>query len=308
MIQVKFQAMGCAMAVLLDQEGPKASRILEQVPGWFEEWEQALSRFRPDSDLNLLNLTRGKIFQAGEILFQVIRTALEEARWTNGLVVPTILNSLELAGYERDFDLVSRVQPDRENILPAADTSDWKQIIIEEESRSIQMPHGMRLDLGGVAKGWAAHQAMQRLMEFGPTLVDAGGDIAISGSQSDGQPWLVDIADPLQVQEKLDMLALDKCGVATSGIDHRRWLKGDNLNHHIIDPRTQRTARTDLASVTVIAQNVIQAEAAAKTVMILGSQKGLEWLEDRSGLSGVLAGQDGRLIYSHEVFNYLWRE
>jgi thiamine biosynthesis lipoprotein len=307
MIRVKFQAMGCSMTALLDHEGPRASKLLEKVPGWFEEWEQELSRFRPDSDLNRLNRSAGTSFPASPSLINVIQAALDKAHWTGGLVVPTIRESLEIAGYDRDFDFVSPVQPGKLTSSKKTNPNDWQQITVEEQNQSIFLPEGMALDLGGVAKGWAAHQAMLRLREIGPALVDAGGDIAISGAQTDGQPWLVDIADPLQVQESLDMLALNDCGVATSGIDHRRWLQGDVLKHHIIDPRTGETAQTDLASVTVIAPDVLRAEAAAKTVLILGSQKGLEWLEDRPELCcGLLALQDGRLLYGHDIQKYLW--
>ena len=306
MIRVKYQAMGCSMEALVDHEGSHALKLLEQVPAWFEEWEQVFSRFRPDSDLNKLNRSAGKDFPAVPTLIKVLQAALGEARWTDGLVVPTIRESLEIAGYDRDFDLISPVQPGKTTSEKRTDLPDWRQIAIDEPNQSIFLPAGMALDLGGFAKGWAAHQAMQRLGEIGPALMDAGGDIAISGPQADGQPWLVDIADPLQVQESLDMLALNGCGVATSGIDHRRWLQGDVLKHHIIDPRSGEAAQTDLVSVTVIAPDVIQAEAAAKAVLILGSQQGLEWLEDRSEICGLLALQDGRLLYSHDIKKYLW--
>ena len=308
MIKVKFQAMGCSMTALLDHEGPQASKLLEQVPDWFEEWEQVFSRFRSDSDLNQLNRSAGKYFPAEPTLVNVIQAALCQATWTGGLVVPTMREALEVAGYDRDFDLVAPLKPVSPNLAKKPTLPDWRQININEKGQSIFLPAGMTLDLGGFAKGWAAQQAMQRLREIGPALMDAGGDIAISGPQADGQPWLVDIADPLQVQESLDMLALEGCGVATSGIDHRRWLQGDVLTHHIIDPRSGEAAQTDLASVTVIAPDVIQAEAAAKAVLILGSQQGLEWLEERREVYGVLALQDGQLLYSHDIQQYLWSE
>jgi len=308
MIRVKFQAMGCAMMAFLDHEGPKASKLLEQVPGWFEEWEQVLSRFRPESDLNRLNRSAGSNFLAQPVLINVIQAALGEAQWSDGLVVPTIRASLEIAGYDRDFDLVSPVQPERPTSLNRTDPSHWQQITVDQKKQSIVLPVGMTLDLGGFAKGWAANQAMQRLAEIGPALMDAGGDIAISGPQANGELWLVDIADPLQVQENLDMLALDGCGVATSGIDHRRWLQGDVLKHHIIDPRSGEAAQTDLASVTVVAPDVIRAEAAAKAVLIRGSREGLEWLEGKPEICGLLALQDGQLLYSHDIHKYLWSE
>jgi thiamine biosynthesis lipoprotein len=308
MLKVEFRAMGCQMAVLLDNEDDLSARALKEVPGWFEEWEQVLSRFRPDSNLNQLNASAG----LHPVLWQVIQAALETARATSGLVVPTVLDSMVRAGYDRSFDLLKTIPSSQPGQVPSSiiettqvDTSPWEAILLNEQDYSIALPAGVKLDLGGIGKGWAAWQAMQRLEKFGPVLIDAGGDIAISDVQANGTPWPIAIADPLQLQESLDMLALGSCGEATSGIDYRRWRKDGIWKHHIIDPRTGEPAITDLLSVTIIAPDTLQAEAAAKVVLILGSQAGLDWLENQSQLAGVLAASDGRLIYSQRIYSRL---
>ena len=314
MKKIEFQAMGCGMSAILDSTASGADRMVARVPVWFEEWEAALSRFRPDSDLCRLNQSSGKAFEAGRILWEVVKAALEAARWTGGLVTPAILKLVERAGYEQSFDLAKSnkvVQPDdrRNWVTQAGDEifhAGWQNILLDEATHTIILPEGLKLDLGGIAKGWAAQQAMVRLLDYGPALVDASGDIAVSGCQADGQSWLVDIADPLQVEENLGLLALGKCGVATSGIDYRRWLQDGNWRHHIIDPRSGEPANTDLMSVTVIAPDVMQAEAAAKVVLILGSQAGLEWLEKQTQLSGLLAFQDGQILQSNHLLDFLW--
>jgi thiamine biosynthesis lipoprotein len=90
-------------------------------------------------------------------------------------------------------------------------------------SRTITLPAGVGLDFGGVAKGWAAHQAMKRLQVEGAALVDAAGDIAISGPRADGNPWQIGVADPFRKHHEIETLFLTECGVATSGKDRRRW-------------------------------------------------------------------------------------
>ncbi|MDR3576511.1 MAG: FAD:protein FMN transferase [Anaerolineaceae bacterium] len=313
MIKIDFQAMGCGITVLLDNEGSRAFSAIQQVPAWFEEWEQALSRFRPDSELNQLNNSAGCAFQASPILWEVVQVALDNSRWTGGLVVPTVLNSLERAGYALSFD---RSQPGggpaRQIGTPLADIDGrqndllrWNDIYSDPSHQTITLPVGLRLDLGGVAKGWAAQQTMLRLQEFGPVLVDAAGDISISGLDSDGDPWVVSIEDPLQFQESLGELALGQAGVATSGIDYRRWLQNGVLKHHIIDPRTGEPAETDLMTATILAPDVVQAEAAAKAVLILGSKVGQDWLAARPQLAAQLALQDGSLIYCGDIKEYL---
>ncbi len=314
MYKVEFHAMGCQMAVLLDSEDDQAAQALKEVPGWFEEWEQLLSRFRPDSHLSQLNASAGAAVQVHPVLWQVIHSALEAARATGGLVVPTMLNALVRAGYDRSFDLLQNNPSGSSGEVrtvvaeaPFPEPTGWQAILMDEREHTIILPLGVKLDLGGIGKGWAAWQAMLRLQELGPVLVDAGGDMAISDLQVNGTPWPVAINDPLQMQERLDTLALGRCGQATSGIDYRRWRKDGAWQHHIIDPRTGEPALTDLLSVTIIAPDSLQAEAAAKAVLILGSAAGLDWLENQPQLAGVLAASDGRLIYSREAYQYSWR-
>ncbi|HMD90467.1 MAG TPA: FAD:protein FMN transferase, partial [Anaerolineaceae bacterium] len=277
------------------------------------EWEQALSRFRPVSELNRLNHSAGSEFQASPILWEVLNVALENADWSAGLVVPTILKSLEEAGYISSFDpSLPGAEYSRQTTATFAADEAWKtgqtgwgDIRLDQSRLTITIPAAMKLDLGGVAKGWAAAQAMQRLRKFGPVLVNAGGDIAISGLDRDGDSWVVSIEDPLQFQESLGELSLGKCGVATSGIDYRRWLQNGAVKHHIIDPRTGEPAQTDLMTASILAPDIIRAEAAAKAVLILGSQAGQDWLKERPQLAGLLALQDGSLIYCGDIKEYL---
>jgi thiamine biosynthesis lipoprotein len=309
MKHLEFKAMGSRMAVFLDRDGLFAQSLLDEVPGWFKEWEQILSRFRPDSDLSRLNAANGAPVQVHPVLLEVIETAIHAANWTGGLVTPTLLRSLERAGYAQTFEILHAAP----NIFPGGapdrllEPTDWQQIGIDTSSRTVFLPAGMRLDLGGIGKGWAAHQAMLRLEIMGPVLVDASGDLAVSGLRTDGSLWPVAISDPLHVQENLGTLVLDRCGVATSGIDYHRWLKNGAWKHHIIDPRTAEPAQTDLLSVTVVAPDALQAEAAAKTILILGSQDGLNWLDQQPGCAALLAFPDGRVLYSHALPDFLWR-
>jgi thiamine biosynthesis lipoprotein len=177
----------------------------------------------------------------------------------------------------------------------------------------VRLPPSERLDLGGVAKGWVALQTVRRLQAFGPTLVDAGGDIALSPRPA-AQPWTIGVADPLTGAPHPDLLLqLTEGGVATSGRDYRRWRAGDEpdtWHHHILDPRTGRPAETDVLTATVIAPgsagSAVAAEVAAKTALILGSRGGLEWLEGRAPLAGVLMLEDGRVLCSSRMDDFLW--
>jgi thiamine biosynthesis lipoprotein len=164
----------------------------------------------------------------------------------------------------------------------------------------------VRLDLGGVAKGWAADQAARRLAEAGPALVDAGGDISVSGPMADGLPWPIAIANPFAPDQSLGLALLARGAVATSGRDYRRWMRGGLEQHHIIDPRSGQPAQTDILSATIVAPDGPLAEMAAKVALILGSRAGLAWLDARPTLAGLLVLEDGRILRSRRMDAYLY--
>jgi len=297
-----FRAMGCQMLAMLEDESEETPAILEQVPDWFEEWEQALSRFRSDSELSRLNRTVDQFVPVSQTLWDVFQASLAADRTTNGLVTPTVLDAVVMAGYDRSFDQ-----------LPAnTGYSDlWTEIqplslvLSDDATHSICLPPGVGLDFGGIAKGWAAHQTAERLRQYGPALMNAGGDIALTGPRLGGEPWLVSVNNPFQPGEDLAWLHLPGGGVATSGKDRRRWIQGDLLRHHIIDPRTGSSALTDILTATVIAPTAMEAEAAAKKVFLLGSDAGLAWLETDPVLSGLLVLDSGELVGNSRLEEYL---
>ncbi len=305
MQRLEFRAMGCQMLALVDSDSPEARDDLARVPAWFEEWERQLSRFREDSDLCQLNREPDRPVRVRAALWEVVRAALLAARWSGGLVTPTVLPALEAAGYDRSFELVPAASPDRQ--LPSP-VPDWRSIRCDPEGRTIRLPVGVRLDLGGIAKGWAADRAARRLAKRGPALVDAGGDIAVSGLRAGGERWPVAVDDPAQPGQQLALLMLARGAVATSGRDYRRWRHGGVWAHHILDPRTGEPARTDVLSATVVAPTAVEAEVAAKAALILGSRAGLAWLDERPPLAGLLVLESGEVIRTRRLSEHIWAE
>ena len=301
--RLEFYAMGCQMLATLESE--VISRTLPYVTQWFEEWEQVLSRFRYDSELTQLNRTYERPMQVSQTLWDVFQAAREAEQMTGGLVTPTLLDAIIKAGYDRSFDELADLDP----LMPVFDkpvTASLAEVAADDEARTIILPKGVRLDFGGVAKGWAADQTMKRVQVEGPALIDAGGDIAISGPRADGSAWQIGVADPFHKGKEIETLFLNECGVATSGKDRRRWRRGGVLQHHIIDPFTNRPAETNVLTVTVVAPNVLQAEAAAKAAFLLGSQIGLEWIEARPEFAALLILDNGEMIYSRKMEEYLY--
>jgi thiamine biosynthesis lipoprotein len=301
-----FKAMGCSMIAMIDSPSPEAADTLAQTANWFEEWEQALSRFRPDSELNKLNHSAGLPMQVSQTLWQVFQAARKAETASKGLVTATILGALISAGYDRSFELL----PAERSTPPVSGwhySGSLAEIDADQKTRTLILPVDMQLDFGGVAKGWAAQQAAKRLSAFGPSLVSAGGDIAISAAPSNGELWPVTIDNPFETGGMLGTLMLGAGGVATSGTDYRRWKQGGRLNHHIIDPRSGQPAQTDIIAATVIAPDALQAEMAAKTALILGSERGMAWIEERPLFSAMLVLETGEILYSSHMEHFFWR-
>lgn len=180
-----------------------------------------------------LNRQAGKGWvRVSPILWEVLNEVLAAARMSEGLVTPTVLPAMEMVGYDRDF---AQIRDGGAITAPvdAPPVSDWRALRLDPSRRAVMLPTEMRLDLGGIAKGWAAEKAAQRLAARGPALVDAGGDIAVRGARVSGEPWAIGVNDPFHPDEYLDILLLSGGGVATSGRDARHWRQGDVERHHI---------------------------------------------------------------------------
>jgi thiamine biosynthesis lipoprotein len=325
--KIEFRAMGSHMLAAVESDDPDVSALLAEVPGWFAGWEQALSRFKDDSELSELNRASSASSALGvsETLWTVLQLALKAAHDSGGLVTPTVLNALERAGYNASFDDVKgRIETSTnapgagaENagtgLNPRASVT-WRDIKTSPGTRSVTLPSGLRLDFGGIAKGWAADEAAKMLAKYGPALVDAGGDIAVRGTQDRQVDWPVGVdapaipnfPGPTSPDGLLDLLAIRSGGVATSGRDYRRWQQDGAWRHHIIDPRTEQPAETDVMTATVIAPTACEAEIAAKVVLLLGSNDGLAWLDARPSMAGLLVLDSGKVLRSRRFDNYVW--
>ncbi len=281
-----FRAMGtdCELIVY----GTSANELVELGAHRVELLEQCWSRFRSTSELMHLNSRAGTgPVAVSEDLLTLVDIMLEAWKATGGLFDPTVIDSMNALGYDRDFASVIA----RDAI--AAVTSQVKRapgmgdVVIDEESMTIALPAGVGVDPGAIGKGLAADIIVEEIMNAGAegVLVNLGGDIVFAGSPGSDDPWVIAILDerlPLDVDDRvvrhLEFEAgTDHGAVATSTTLKRVWADG---RHHVIDPRTGDVARTDLVQATIAASTGWWAEVAATTALLLGSTKAEEWLEE----------------------------
>ena len=317
-----FRAMNCHMAAWVYSDDPEAEAALKNIETWMAQVEQALSRFRADSDLSRLNASAGRPYLAGDILWEVTSLALEAAAATGGVFDPTIGQALIDAGYDRSFEMLAPVETKCETITPVhearrgQESNSWasaglslparlSQIKLDPASRAITLPPNTRLDLGGIAKGWAADCALDMLRPFGPAMIDAGGDLAIGDPPPGSQGWLVGAADPLRPDADLVLLRLANAGVATSGTDHRRWRHGGRQQHHLVDPRRNKPAQTDVLSATAIAPSATEADIIALALVVLGAQEAQQWLQRHRHIPALMVLNDGRSYQTSTFIPYV---
>ncbi len=302
---IAFRAMNCQMgAWVVSDDKALAEQRLAAVEVFVRATEASLSRFRPESELSRLNARQGETVAVSATLANVLALALQGARETGGVYDPTILDALEAAGYDRSFE---QVTDDARPAAPVAPRSvGWQDIQLDVAARRVTLPVGVRIDLGGIAKGWAADEAARMLAGVGPCLVDAGGDIVARGRPVEYPAWPVGIADPRVPDADLALLMVADRGIATSGTDYRRWRRGETLQHHIIDPRTRQPAQTDVLSVTVVAPSAARADLYAKVALILGVNEGRRLLEEMPDVEGLLIDQGGEQHVTSGFARYVY--
>jgi thiamine biosynthesis lipoprotein len=292
MIKISFSAMGSSISALMDADSQIAHELLSQVPAWFEEWESILSRFRSTSELSFVNQNAGLPIRVSAIFVEVLQASLHAAARSNGIVTPTLLRSLELAGYSQSFNDLPHEMVSFFSGQPLGG-SDYRSIQVDSDNSVIVIPSDIQLDFGGIAKGWAAQQTAQRLAEYAPALVNAGGDISVSGPLSSSEPWIIGIDDPFNPGEEIIQIPIFSGSVATSGKDRRRWQKNGHWQHHIINPFTGQPAQSDVWTSTAVTHNAVDAEMAAKISLLLGSTSGLAWIDEKQDMSAFLILENG---------------
>ena len=275
-----FRAMGTDVELLIDSPASAETDLaLAAAEREIARLEDLLSRFREDSELSRLN-RRGTL-QAGPDLVRVTQLAIEARVRTHGRFDPTVHDAVRAAGYDRSFEHVEgRIAP------AAAPVRCGGGIAVDSEAGVIELDTGARLDLGGIAKGYAVDRACDVLAQAGPCLVDAGGDMAMRGGR-----W------PVGVETHGGVITLELSGgaVATSGVDRRRWLTATGEAHHLIDPRAGRPADSDLLRVTVVADSAANAEVLATSLFLAGAEQA-EVEADELGAPAVLVTTDGRTV------------
>jgi FAD:protein FMN transferase len=257
-----------------------ADACIERAFAWFHDIEACCSRFDPESELMRLTRHIGEAVPVSTTLYEAVQFALAVAEETGGAFDPTVGRAMEARGFNREHRTGVVVSSGVDGGARAS----YRDVRIDPRKKTIALACPLVLDLGAVAKGLAVDMAVRELMPLRNFAIDAGGDLFLGGTNADGEPWRIGIRHPRADNAIIDAVRVSDLAVCTSGDYERR---AADESGHILDARTREPAAAGVASVTVVAETAMLADAAATAAFVLGPVEGIQLFE-RLGVNGLM--------------------
>ena len=268
--------------------GEKAEEIVEKSFARMREIEDEMSRSKESSYISKINKNAGKkAVKVDEDTFRVIEKALKYAELTNGKFDPTIGPVVSLWGIGTKD---ARVPSDQE-INDTKNLVNYKMVELNKDQRKVKLlKKNMKLDLGAIAKGYAADEVRKIMDENNAVsaFVNLGGNVLVYGDKTDGSLWNVGIQDPRESRGSVagSIEVADKT-IVTSG-NYERYFKEDGkIYHHILNPDTGRPSRNNLLSVSIITKDSFDADVISTSAFILGLDKGMELINNMDNVEAI---------------------
>ncbi|MCO6413144.1 MAG: FAD:protein FMN transferase [Thiogranum sp.] len=293
----KHQAdiMGTRISVeLFHHDAAVARQGIEVVIEEMHRIDAGMSPYIASSELSHLNseASRRPIKVSAE-LFSLIRRSIEFSELTHGAFDITFAS----AGYLYDYRQAKR--PTARQLQESIDLINYHNLVLDPASGTIRYSReGIRIDLGGIAKGYAVDNCIELLRKLGirSALVSAGGDSRVIGDRW-GRPWTIGVRDPRKENNVVALLPLADVAVSTSGDYERYFEEGGIRYHHIIDPKSGDSAR-ELQSVTIIGPDATTTDALSTSVFVLGLARGLHLVNRLPNIDAILVDRFGTMHYS----------
>jgi FAD:protein FMN transferase len=256
--------------------------------------DRLMSTWKEDTEISRVNREAAKHpVKISPELFGLLQESVQYSELTHGAFDITYAS----VGYLYDFK--KGVHPDQKAIQSALPGINWRHLVLDAKQTTVFFQRaGMRIDLGGIAKGYSVDKGIEILKKQGITraMVNAGGDTRIIGDRF-GRPWMVGVRDPDHEGKTFLKLPLTDTAFSTSG-DYERYFDEDGKRyHHILDPKTGDSARK-CRSVTVIADTATRTDALTKSVFIMGPRDGIDFINTLPDVDAVAVAPDGQVFYS----------
>jgi FAD:protein FMN transferase len=292
--------MGTAIRVELWADEPHdGEQAMAAVMAEMHRIDRTMSPHKPASELSRINRDAATHpVRLSDEMYRLIERSLELSALSGGAF------DISYASVGQLYDYRLGVRPTDAQIETARAAVGWQHLLLDAGARTLRfMREGMRIDLGGFAKGHAVDNCVRLLHGRGirHAMVSAGGDSHVLGDRR-GRPWTIAIRDPRRADAVVAVLPLQDVSISTSG-DYERFFETDGERcHHLIDPRTGRSP-SSVHSVTILADDGLTSEGLSKCVFVLGVERGLALIEQQSGVDAVIVDANGRLHYSSGLLN-----
>ncbi|MBT8121732.1 MAG: FAD:protein FMN transferase [Gammaproteobacteria bacterium] len=286
--------MGTAVSVELWSDKPAEGRALTQsVLDEMRRIDRLMSTWRADSEISRVNAqAASRPVTVSRELLTLIERALAYSVMTDGAF------DITYASAGKHYDYRAGKKPDPAQLSAALPAIDYRHVSIDKQNSTIRfLREGVRIDLGGIAKGYAVDRCIELLAEAGIThaLVSAGGDTRVMGKRWQ-RPWQVGIRDPRN-DGIVSMIPLEDAAISTSG-DYERYFDQDGVRyHHILNPGTGDSAR-EVHSASIIGSHSIDTDALSTSVFVLGVEKGLALINRTPDTEAIIIDNRGLMHYS----------
>ena len=276
----------------------KAGQSIDAVLDEMRHIDTSMSTYKPDSEVSQVNAraAAGPMHISKE-LFDLLVTAKGYSELTDGAFDITYAS----VGYLYDFR--KHVRPDEKAIGKALPAVNFRHVLLDHKAQTVQFSQaGVRIDLGGIAKGYSVDCGIDILKARGYThaYVSAGGDSRIVGDRF-GKPWIVGIRDPRKGEgEVISRIPLVDAAISTSGDYERFFDEGGVRYHHIIDPHTGHSA-SKVRSATIIGPIATRTDGLSKTAFVLGPEKAMEIYNRIDDIDAIIVKLDGSVVYSKGI-------
>ncbi|WP_077366949.1 FAD:protein FMN transferase [Anaerosalibacter sp. Marseille-P3206] len=257
--------------------------LLDTVFERLKEIENRMSKTIEKSDVSNINAKAGiEAVQVHEDVYYVLEKALYFAKLTNGAYEPTIGPLVELWNIKGQNESEVKSLPDENDIHEALEKVDYKKLQLLEDNKVFLKEKGMKVDLGGIVKGYAADEIKRILKEKGvkSAIIDLGGNIYAYGSKTSGEAWKIGVQNPFDLSNYIGIINAVDNSIVTSGGYERYFELNGKRYHHIIDSKTGYPSQNELSAVSVISKDSIDGDALSTALFILGIEEGQELLKE----------------------------
>ncbi|NCB73295.1 MAG: FAD:protein FMN transferase [Clostridia bacterium] len=293
-----FYALGTENSITTQEN---CAAVLDKVIGRVAEIENKMSAFKASSEISIIAANAGKRPVAvSDEVYKVLELALKISRSSGGAFDITVRPLTKLWA----FGMGKNTVPKSSKIASAKNFVGYDSIELDSKNNTVFLKKaGTKLDLGGIAKGYAADEAKRLLTENGVkrALINFGGNVFALGSSFDGAPWKIGIQNPLSVRgETVLSIELSDKTVVTSAVNERFFIKGGRRYHHILNPLTGQPASSGLLSVSVIAESSMLADALSTAAFVLGAKDGVKLVRSY-GAEAIFITDSGDILSSFEI-------